>query len=525
MFVLVIVSSSITLFGQSTSASRSIPLLSQQELVPYGLKRDWFHQIKFHTGGEIRDIYLEGGQLFITTSNAMLHVLHSETGQGLWSRTVGNRGIPLTEPAVNSRVVAVHNNLEVFLFHRQTGKQLLHFTLPESAAAPCELSEHYLYVPMSNQTLLVYPLREAHTPQPIPGQNSDVAEPINLFEDPEIAKIVHQFEETKRLLQTADAGAENPTDRFMLDGKHRIPITTPAFGTLTTKPVLVSQFYTWVLDEAEEPTHEVYAGSHQEFLTWVTEQGFLYTARLTRLSEVGMAMVYRIDSAGQLFFVDNTQTVQIDRPGSKELVSRPTHSQIYPVNELNPDFIILPDIIVSGGRSAYAFAINGRTGDVRWQYPTQGQILEPIAVIGTDVYVSTSNGVLHALDLLTGKERWAVRHIKSFVASSKNRIYVLDRQNRLVGLDRASGESLFAYNVNRFDHCFFNLETDQIFLVTDSGLVQCLRERQISSDQELEAGANLSLRHRISCAEFIDVVNGNETPRLWWLEEANILQE
>ena len=495
-----------------TAQTRTIPLLSQPELAPYGLERVWFHQLKLHSAnGRVQNILLEGGQLFITTSDAMLHVIDSETGEWLWSRSMGGRDLPLTEPAVNSRVVAVHNNLEVFLFNRKNGKQLLQIPLPESASAPCEMSEHYLYVPMVNEILLIYPLREAHTPQAY--EEPIAVRPLAGHQDPELAKIVQQFEDAKRLLYVAEPEIVRE-DAFVLDSTHRIPITVATLGTVRTKPLLLSQFYDWELDDDEQPTHEVNFRTHHEYLSWVTEQGFLYTAALTQLSGEGMRMLYRVDSAGQTFFIDRTRAIQIDRPGNRELVTRPTQSQLYPANGLTTDRIISPDVIVTGGRAAYIFAVDARTGAVRWQYPTRGQLLEPIALIGRDVYAPTADGILHAIDLVTGNERWAADGVRRFVAASQQRLYVLDQRGRLTGLDRATGAAIFVYDIRRFEHCLYNLETDQVFLITDTGLIQCLRERQFTDEER-----RTSLRHRISSIEFAVATRGGDMPELWWTGE------
>ena len=487
-------------------------LLSQTELAPYGLKRVWFHQLKLRSaGGKIQHVLLEGGQLFLVTSDAKLHVLDSETGQWLWTRSIGTHAHPLTEPAVNSRIVAVHNNLAIYLFHRQTGKQLLQIPLSESASAGCEMSEHYLYVPLANQTLHGYILQEAHSPKP------EIAEEVQnarnqTAKDPELAKIVAQFEEAKRLVRLAEP-PKTESDEFVLDSTHRIPITCAAFGNLRTKPLLLSQFFTWKRDEDDNPTHEINQATHQEFLSWVTEQGFLYTARTATLSERDMTMLYQVDSAGQTFHMNQMRVAPIDRPGNKSLPVRPACSQPYPINEPSFDKMIVPDVVITGGHAAYVFAIGGRTGDVRWQFPAQGQLLEAIAVIGRDVYAPTATGGFHALDLETGKERWFTRGVKRFLAASRSRVYVLDQRNRLVCLDRASGATLFVYDIRRFDHFHFNVETDQLFLFTNSGLVQCLRERQFAED------AAVSLRHRISSREFAETVQGADMPTLWWLEE------
>jgi len=504
-----------------TLTAQDIPLLTSPELEPYGLKRVWFHQLQVQSvEGKIQNILLEGGQLFITTSDAKLHVLNSETGQPLWSRSIGDSARPLTEPAVNSRVVAIHNNVAVFIFNRKTGKQLLQIPLTEAASAPCEVSEHYLYVPMGNQTLLIFALKQAHTPPPIENIGSDSLRQIGGIEDPELDKIVKQFEDAKRLLRETEPKETDDTDAdYVLDNTHRIPITSASFGTIRVKPLLLSQFYSWVLDNEEQPTHEIDAKTHQEFIAWTTEQGFLYTASISSLSDQNMTMLYRVNSSGQVFYINQTRVAEVDRPGNRALLARPTQSQLYPVNEPGADRIIASDVIVTGGRAAYVFAIDARTGAICWQYPTLGQLLEPIAVIGREVYAPTANNVLHAINLDTGDERWLVRNIKRFVAASQKRVYALDQRERLVCLDRMSGATLFVYDVRRFDHCLFNLETDQIFLLSDSGLIQCLRERQFTTDQDSDTGAETSLRHRISIAEFAETVRGGTMPELWWIEE------
>ena len=501
------------LISPSFLTAQTAPLLSQTELDPYGLKRVWFHQLKLHSPkAKISHILLEGGQLLLTTSDAKLHVLDSETGEWLWSRTIGTQAIALSEPAANSRIVAVHNDLEVYLFNRKTGKQLLRIPLPEAAIAACEMSEHYLYVPLITKTFFIYALKEIREPQPLDEDEQTIPQFTETISDPELERIVQQFNDARRWLRAEDPEKE---DEFFLDSTHRISATSATFGTLRTKPVLLSQFYFWMLDNEERPTQDVDSKTHQEFLTWATDEGFLYTMKISQLSEDKALMLYRVDSAGQTFSADRlTRDVQFNRPGSKALLARPSHSQIYPINELEMG-LTASDIIVAGGRASYIFAIDARSGNICWQYPTRGQLLETIAVIGRDVYAPTANNILYAMDLDSGKLRWAVRNVKRFVAASPKRVYVLDRLGRLACLDRAAGTLIFTYNIRQFDHCLYNVETDQIFLLTNDGLVQCLRERPADT----EGKDSLSVRHRVSSVEFAAFIKGEGLPKFWWVEE------
>jgi hypothetical protein len=176
-------------------------------------------------------------------------------------------------------------------------------------------------------------------------------------------------------------------------------------------------------------------------------------------------------------------------------------------------------MVVTGGKTGYVFAVKDRTGEVAWQFAASGPVLERIAVIGTDIYCPTSTGGLHALNLMTGKEQWYAPEIRQFIAASQKRLYTLDNKKRLVVLDRMSGNPVSSFDVHRFDQFFFNIETDQIYVINESGLIQCLQERQPQNAAEETFTANKQrppLQHRLNCRQYIDVINGKPSPQFYW---------
>ena len=63
-----------------------------------------------------------------------------------------------------------------------------------------------------------------------------------------------------------------------------------------------------------------------------------------------------------------------------------------------------------------------------------------------------------------------------FVAASKSRVYAADRIGRLVVLDAASGARLGDIAAEGATIKLTNADTDRIYLVSNGGLIQCLRE-------------------------------------------------
>ena len=65
-----------------------------------------------------------------------------------------------------------------------------------------------------------------------------------------------------------------------------------------------------------------------------------------------------------------------------------------------------------------------------------------------------------------------------FVAASKTRVYATDDTGRLLVLNAASGARLDAMPIEGISTVLANSDTDRIYLVSEGGLIQCLREAE-----------------------------------------------
>ena len=135
-----------------------------------------------------------------------------------------------------------------------------------------------------------------------------------------------------------------------------------------------------------------------------------------------------------------------------------------------------PPYIYAVAEDGYVFALNDDTGRLRWRYATGWPARYSPVVIGDDLYVATDEPALHCLSTEDGSPRWTAIGVSQFVAASPNRVYGMDRYGALLILDGRSGVVLGQANGREGTTAVVNQETDRLYLVSDTGLVQCLHE-------------------------------------------------
>ena len=509
------------------AAGKDSPLLTDQMVERHGLTRMWFNQLQMDLlRHKVVHAIEEGGTLFLVSDDGKLHALDAETGQTLWMRTFSQKGMSYLEPAANSRMVAVLDGLELFIFNRKNGKQLFQARLPGAAAHACEMSELYVYVPLLNGRMIAFPLEDFKTqfddemPQsPLADDEPRPAGPVAALkeEDPVLANIVEKFAEAKKAIY-AEPEAPKPEEDIVLRGPLGIPMTTYAFGTALAKPTVSTQLFAYA------PTGRPIA--HQEILTWVTDHGSLFAAGIETFSQEDFTLRYMVDSTAEAYFLDMTRIAQREWNKGNEIVARPTTNQseppVYRENR-SPDLVV-PSLVIVGSRGGYVFSVRDRVGEVFWHFAAQGPVVEQIAVIGKDVYCPTFPTGMHAIDITNGQEKWFTPGVKKFVAASKKRLYTLGAHNNLLILNRETGVPVSSFSVRLIDRCLFNLQTDRIFFINDSGLVQCLKERQLCGDPDCRdrvdcphaAALAAPIRHRLSALQYVDAMKGKKTPKLYW---------
>jgi outer membrane protein assembly factor BamB len=129
----------------------------------------------------------------------------------------------------------------------------------------------------------------------------------------------------------------------------------------------------------------------------------------------------------------------------------------------------------------YLYAVDEATGNLDWKVALGEAIYEPPVAINDKVFVVSGFRGLICIDAKKVAELWTAPGIEQFLAASPARVYACDTAGRLTVLDIASGARLASMPLEGMTLKVVNGHSDRIFLGSDTGIVQCLREVELKA--------------------------------------------
>jgi hypothetical protein len=135
-----------------------------------------------------------------------------------------------------------------------------------------------------------------------------------------------------------------------------------------------------------------------------------------------------------------------------------------------------PDKVFVNSIDGYIYCIGESKGNILWRFSTGEPISHTPITLGNSVYTISERGNMYAIDVETASERWVAGGMADYLAGNEKRIYCLDNRGNLAILDTASGTRVGTIPSVPSDMRFSNAQTDRIFLVSSTGLLQCLHE-------------------------------------------------
>jgi len=138
-----------------------------------------------------------------------------------------------------------------------------------------------------------------------------------------------------------------------------------------------------------------------------------------------------------------------------------------------------PDKILATSLDGYVYCIEEGRGQIVWRFTTGDPISQSPLAIGDQVYTVTDSGELYAISSVNGTEVWMAAGIRSILAGNQDRMYVTDMTGNVQIMDAKSGSRLGSIFATDLNLKFINVQTDRILLGTRTGLVQCIREREL----------------------------------------------
>jgi outer membrane protein assembly factor BamB len=227
-----------------------------------------------------------------------------------------------------------------------------------------------------------------------------------------------------------------PPEALKLVQGRSTPLTCQSSGEVTAPPLFLS------------------ASDEEDLVAWPTSTGSLLIAGIPRV--------------GNQFIVRHR--VLVGNGTAAGLAYRPAEGKS--ATDAGLVYVV--------SREGFVHAVNERTGQSTWEFPVAEAVIEAPVMVAGNVYVATQLGGMFCLDAKTGLQRWAAPQVIRFVAAGPDRVYAVDKLQRLVVLDTRSGSRLDSLDVHAFPFRLANAQTDRLYLASEKGLVQCLRDlRQV----------------------------------------------
>ena len=135
-----------------------------------------------------------------------------------------------------------------------------------------------------------------------------------------------------------------------------------------------------------------------------------------------------------------------------------------------------PNTILYATKHGTLYSMSADKPSILWRYPTGDWTHQRPIPIGDTVYYITDSIGLHAVSLNNGAPKWTSRDIGKFLSATDKHLYVLDRANRLIVLNKDNGSRIATFATEELDLTYTNLHSDRIFIGTRRGRLQCVHE-------------------------------------------------
>lgn len=147
------------------------------------------------------------------------------------------------------------------------------------------------------------------------------------------------------------------------------------------------------------------------------------------------------------------------------------------------------DTAYIGSDDAALYALNMRTGKLRWRHTAGTAISRKPVALEKDVFVTSAREGMARIDRATGEAKWKVPYngalfesnpeIDRFLAANDKFIYANDGSGRLLVVDRKRGIRLSMLDTTAYRYPIVNEITDRLYLAANDGMIVCLHDRDL----------------------------------------------
>ncbi len=200
--------------------------------------------------------------------------------------------------------------------------------------------------------------------------------------------------------------------------------------------------------------------------TGALEWKFAAGDRIVSSPAVTAGIVYFLSYDGNLYAVDAKRGAlrwKFATGGERRFAAKHLHGS-KPVAETMPDpwdcYLSSPAVwkgtVYFGSSDTYVYAVDAKSGALRWKFKTGGVVHASPALSGGTLYIGSWDTYFYALDAATGAEKWRFKTgddenihnqtgIQASAAVADGTVYFGSRDSHVYALDAATGAERWAF--------------------------------------------------------------------------------
>lgn len=135
--------------------------------------------------------------------------------------------------------------------------------------------------------------------------------------------------------------------------------------------------------------------------------------------------------------------------------------------------------ILLASENSRMYCLNQDNGQYRWAFTSAHPIRQQPRFFGTRVYVTPETLGTYALNADTGSQIWDLpqEQARQVLMVGQSRLYAFNSQKEIAIIQTSDGKVVGKLPYRQFTMTPTNDRTDRMFLVTQEGMVVCLKER------------------------------------------------
>ncbi len=405
-----------------------------------GLHRQWIAHVEFNPYSKVSEkicrLTFDRDSVFIITDQGTVQAFEAETGKTRWVAYAKTKGKVIQGLSASRYYVAFTAGSTLFVLNRKNGRILLDKDIPAIPTNELTLGENCAYVPAINGLIYIFDLQPMEDPMVELGISN------SMLSEKERKARKEEFIDSLRLVKSTGE-----------------PMSIRSIGDLKVTPTVLR------------------CNDEVELVAWPTGSNLVTVCDVT-VQERMADERYNIPVIGEAVSSLSYCPYDPEKPNSTGLVFAST-------------------------TDGFVYAMDETSGNVKWRFPAGEYIKETPYYVDGEIFVATAISGMYCVDALTGgsegssEAKWWAPNIRHFVSCSQRRLYALDNVRNLVILDRSSGQKISTFPVSDFKFISTNVQNDRIYVATENGTIQCLREIALETPADFSAAWIESREHTI----------------------------